>query len=464
MNPRIKALQTRRAALINEMKASLALAAKEGRELTAEEQAAYTQNETELGAPATDDSAATGLFAKLEREERLARAELEQTKIVPNPSGHTPEQEAELTGIVGKAITFKHTHTPKYFKGDTPRQAALAAYKAGMWFRSVIFGDKLAKQWTVEHGYGVESLAQSSQAPSTGGILVPDELSSAIIDLRELYGVFRQNINVMPMGSETMTIPRTTGDPSAYFVSDTTATTQSQAAFDGVNLAAKELASLVLYPKGLADDAVISLADFLARKIAYAFSVKEDACGFIGDGTSTYGGMVGAAVKINDGTHAGGIYTALAGNTGFETLDMVDFHGVTAKLPQYAKANAKWYISSAGMDLSMSRLAYASGGVTMAEVAGKMVPQFLGYPVVVTQTLNSTAGADVSVIKCLFGDLNLAAAMGERAGFSIDTSDQRYFEFRQIAIQGTERFDINVHSLGTASVAGPLVALKTPGS
>jgi hypothetical protein len=41
------------------------------------------------------------------------------------------------------------------------------------------------------------------------------------------------------------------------------------------------------------EDAIISIADDLAEEIVYAFSLKEDQCGFIGDGTSTYGGIVG---------------------------------------------------------------------------------------------------------------------------------------------------------------------------
>jgi hypothetical protein len=43
---------------------------------------------------------------------------------------------------------------------------------------------------------------------------------------------------------------------------------------------------------------VINMGDDLAGEIAYAFALKEDQCGFIGDGTSTYGGMQGVCTKI----------------------------------------------------------------------------------------------------------------------------------------------------------------------
>jgi hypothetical protein len=48
----------------------------------------------------------------------------------------------------------------------------------------------------------------------------------------------------------------------------------------------------------LAEDAVISIADDLAQEMGYAFAVAEDAAGWTGDGTSTYGGISGVKTKL----------------------------------------------------------------------------------------------------------------------------------------------------------------------
>jgi HK97 family phage major capsid protein len=56
--------------------------------------------------------------------------------------------------------------------------------------------------------------------------------------------------------------------------------------------------------------------------------------------------------------------------------------------------------------------------------------------------------------------MSKAVAFGDRRSVSIRRSDERYFETDQIGVMGTERVDIVVHDIGTASVAGPLVALK----
>ena len=51
----------------------------------------------------------------------------------------------------------------------------------------------------------------------------------------------------------------------------------------------------------LAEDAAINVADDLAREMAYAFATAEDAAGWNGDGTSTYGGIMGMRTKFAAG-------------------------------------------------------------------------------------------------------------------------------------------------------------------
>jgi HK97 family phage major capsid protein len=72
--------------------------------------------------------------------------------------------------------------------------------------------------------------------------------------------------------------------------------------------------------------------------------------------------------------------------------------------------------------------------------------------------------AQVSTVVAVFGNLQMSSLFGDRSGVSIDVSTERYFEFDQLAIRGKQRFDIVNHSLGTTSVAGPVIALKTPAS
>jgi hypothetical protein len=78
--------------------------------------------------------------------------------------------------------------------------------------------------------------------------------------------------------------------------------------------------------------------------------------------------------------------------------------------------------------------------------------------------MNSTLGADVSKVKVLFGNLGLSSIYARRRDFSVRLFDQVYATTDQLLLQGTMRFDINHHSLGSASEAGPVIALKTAAS
>ncbi len=110
----------------------------------------------------------------------------------------------------------------------------------------------------------------------------------------------------------------------------------------------------------------------------------------------------------------------------------------------------------------MSRIQLEANGNNRGDVAAGGTRTFLGYPVEVSQNFPKTATNDK--IMCLFGDLRLAAMMGDRRRTTIRTSEHVHFEEEEIAIAGSERFDIKVHDIGDTTNAGPLLGLKCKGS
>jgi HK97 family phage major capsid protein len=181
--------------------------------------------------------------------------------------------------------------------------------------------------------------------------------------------------------------------------------------------------------------------------------VREDQCGFLGDGTSTYGGITGLAGALNDGSIkiASGITTAA-------TLTLANFEAVVAALPEFPGIQPAWYIHKALFHTTMGRLQVAAGGNTVSDLGNGPVMQFLGYPVRFIQTLPSAAATNVKI--AYFGDLAMAATMGTRRGVTLRADESVYFAQDALALRVTERFDINVHERGTASVAGPIIALQ----
>lgn len=350
---------------------------------------------------------------------------------------------------------------------------ARRAYRMGQWTLGHLGGNQRAQEWCQDNGIITRrSFGDSNQrAMSTGnnfsaGYLIPEEFSADIIELLETFGVFRREADPEPMVGDTKIIPRRTSGINAFFIGENTKPTESEPTWDQVQLTAKLLATLTRLSIEVSEDSIVNLGEKIAIEVGRAFALKEDRCGFIGTGTSEFGGIVGVTPKLGDGNHAGSIHDALTGNTAFSTLDLVDFEAALGKLPEYAVqgGNAKWFISRIGFYASMSRLMTDAGGNTIDHLAGGAGLQFLGLPVVISQVMNSDTTTQTSTIVCFVGDLRMAASFGDRRQLTLMTSEHRYMDVGQIGIRGTERFDIQIHDLGNATVAGPIVGLKTPGS
>jgi HK97 family phage major capsid protein len=337
-----------------------------------------------------------------------------------------------------------------------------AAYRCGKWLAGTFLGDQDAKRWCMDHG--VESRAMGESTMGAGGFAVPEEMSAAIIRNVETYGVAPSAMQNVPMSSDTLLVPKRLTGVTGYWVGESSEITTSDPTGTQVQLVAKKLACGTRVANELLADSIVSVADWLVQEFSLELAKKGDEAAFNGDGTSTYGGVQGIVTKIDDGTHTASVVDAASGNTGFETLDLADFSKALGALPRYALGGAAWYISPAGYHASIERLQMAAGGNMVGDLANGGVPRFLGLPVVQTLVLDSTLGADVSVIKVLVGDAALAGIYGIREQVNIRSTVDEYARYDQTAWYATVRTDYNWHSLGDTSDAGPMVALKTAAS
>ena len=111
----------------------------------------------------------------------------------------------------------------------------------------------------------------------------------------------------------------------------------------------------------------------------------------------------------------------------------------------------------------MARLINAGAG-SSKDISDGPMPMFQGLPVVFNQVTNKTLSNQASTRLLYLGDLNMAAKFGDRRSVTMSMSDQRYWDEDQIGVKWTERMDINIHSKGTATEAGAIIALDTPAS
>lgn len=401
----------------------------------------------------------------LEFEGSLAAKEAELRAVVEKASPSTvavapavvEERKVEI-----RPINPHHT-TLRCFN-DGP-EAVESAYRCGRWLAATVYKRDADVRWCREHG--VEARAMNEGSNAAGGALVPEEFAARVIRLVETFGTFPGAAENVNMSRDTMIIPKRLTGTTAFFVGEGSAITESEPTYGNVSLVAKKLAVGCRMSSEVVEDTagIVSLADQVGLEFGTSLAFKIDICGWIGDGTQgVFGGINGVANKINDGTHSASVHNAASGNTAFETLDIEDFLGAMGKLPIYARQGAAWYVSPAGYAASISRLKYAAGGNTVENIGGAAGETFLGYPVRMVHVLNSTLGADVSKVKCLFGNLGLSSIYAKRRDFSVRLFDQVYATTDQLLLQGNMRFDINHHSLGSTTEVGPVVAVKTAAS
>lgn len=423
-----------------------ATAEREGRALTADEQTEISDYETRittLEAQIRDREASLATLARVN-----ARRESSNRPTRPGmdrPTSPTAQTRIEpIYHRVGRLKAFRGPHAER------------DAYAAGQFFRAVLCGNERAYNWCTQNGLMTNVMHTGSN--QAGGFLVPESTAAAIVDLREQYGVFRANAEVFPVTDGAMKIPRLTSDLTTYFVDEEEAITPSDLGFGQGQLIPKTLAALAYWSASLGDDAVLSLGDKLTQKAAWGFAMKEDMCGFIGDGTSTYGGMVG----VLNAVAAGSIHTAAVPHNTIPEIDEDDLLALMAKLPEYAarSPNCAWYCSRTFYQTVMGSIMFGAGGNTTQNLAAGMPPMFWGYPVHISQVMPASLSTDYAGLPLIaFGDLAAAAAFGDRQEIRTLISPHFKMSTNQMTALFTERFDCVVHEKGTATEAGPIVVL-----
>ncbi len=455
-----------------------ALFAKGDDALTKEDETAITEKNAAI-------SVLDGEIARLKEIATIAetnaarQVDLSGTDTSARPEAHsgTPGYGSAAAKSIDVPVRFKGSN-PRHFRtlSDSNEEARKKAFRFGQFLLATIGRNEKSAKWCGEHGLTIVK-AQTENVNEAGGFLVPEELDSDLIQLRESFGVVRQEFKRVVMKSDTKRRPRRTGGLKAYHLTDGDGITASQKGWDSVSLTAEKIAILALFGSELAEDAIIDVADDLAYEIAWAFSLQEDEDGLLGDGTSPYGGFVGVTQRLLNqwGVNGGAGLIQAPGNgyaAGWDSILLGTMNKVKASIPRYAAlADPCWLCSQEFYSGVMERLLTAAGGNRVADIqTGGDGEKFLGKRVVIAQVMPMASAKQQ--IPLLYGAFKLGADFGDRRETTIALSTEYSFANDQVAIRGTERYAINVHDVGGNSnaqnpsqagpQAGPIVGLVTP--
>lgn len=403
------------------------------------------------------------LARKLVKDSKATQETFKAQMLETLRNKQTVTQTAQPAELYGSAARAHLRYAPlKAFRdvameGGRKMAAEEAAYRAGQWLAASIYGREAAQKWCRDNG--IQFRVMSGATNASGGALVPPEMETAIIDLRDQYGVARKLAKVRPMASDTLNIPRRKTGLTAAFMTDVDGSgfSSSDKSWDSVNLVAKKLGVLSRVSRDLVDDAIINVVDDLSQEMAYAFAVKEDDCLINGDGTSTYGGMQGFIPKL-EGTAYKSRVALTTNHDTFAEVDATDLVNVMGAVATYAKSGAVWICSETAKSVIFDRLKATAGGNTVQSLASGASGEYLGYPIFTSEKMPVVTTTLVNKVMFLFGRPDLASSMGARRGIEVQVLQERYAELGQLGIIASERFDIIVHDLGDTTNKGPLAA------
>jgi HK97 family phage major capsid protein len=418
----------------------------------------------------TDLAEADALKAQIDARQRIdaAIASLDGStgrRTAPAPVTRTaPTLRCSDGAEIEVADGFRASAQQHRFGAGQPFASEGDAYRSGMWLLGTVLGNDHARQWSNDYGYrcpDTRSLNLGSNA--AGAVLAPEELSNAVIWHRNQYGLVAQFAQVVPMNSDSLTVPKSTGEVTVYAVGEnpTSDVTASDPTFGNVEIVAKQWMGMCKVTRNLIADAVIDIAAYVAEKFGWSYAKKQDDAVFIGDGTTTYHNIVGLTAASGTGSiGSAGIYTT-ATNDDYAELTSAEVAATKAKLAGYANQDLAWYCSSFAYYAALERLMAAGGGNTMMTLAsGLMVPSYMGAPVRFHQSMDATSSDASSKVGFIFGSLRQAVTLGQRAAFEIMADPYSDAAKNLVRLVSFNRWGVNIHDVGDSTSAGALVALK----
>lgn len=390
----------------------------------------------------------------------------------PVPSGFVVPEGAKITGQHYRGKAFKQYGS----------EAGAAAYKAGRQVAAYL-GDASSAQWCKENGVSLVK-TMSTGNNTLGGLTVVDELDQAILYYREERGVARGIMDVVSMNSETRTVNRNVGGTTVYALGEGQQYTPSDVQFSGVQLTAKKFGALTQNTIELGDDSYAAIAEEIAKDHGYAHAVQEDKVAFLGDGTSTYNGLVGVTESFKKlVTDAGGTWTTdanksyaagvqVATGATLASLTIGDIIKTQAKVATFPSMNNKFYVPSQVWYGTIVPLIQASAGNTTTQIVDGVSRQFFnGVEVVfVDELYTPLLSAENNQFVLFYGDAAQAGLFGDRRGLSITSSQEVGFLTDTQYNKSTARYGVNWWNIGNASATasarqrGALAALVTKNS
>jgi len=365
---------------------------------------------------------------------------------------------------IGNRPIFETFDAARAFQAYLTQQIAPHADKVPTEKRSeVINGAKWSSDFMVKRGFckseEIDKRTYATSPVGSGGAYLGMSFAPDIIKNVNFWGAALAYPRLITMPDAEAVIFKTSGDLTVNYPDENSASTSQKATPSNLGLRAKTGVMATKASMQVLQDARIDLAMQIADDFTRSLARHLERSLFIGDGTATYGGMIGLITRLTTlgyGTAAG---LVVGGGTMSAHTD-ANVSSAIGVLPDWAKAGARIYCTPLAQDIVFNRLARTAGGATVAELAnGQRVPAYQGIPITTTNAMTATADAGGNQVDAIIGDLSRAVVRGSRLTTQIEVDTSVGFLDYACWWRCVDRHDLVVHEYGTSSAVGGYVGL-----
>lgn len=361
---------------------------------------------------------------------------------------HEAERKGMAAQITSLQEAIENLREPdaSFFGSPDAEGGSDAPYGAKSFYadaRDALRGDAAARQrW--EEALGGKAMTEGTG--SAGGYLVPDEISSELLELRQQDAVLRSLFSRIDVASDTLRIASVTGGLTAGWVAELAEKPDADMTFAEISASVFTAAGLAIVSNQLLADATRSVDGLINKDLAKRLRNLEEVAFLNGSGTGQPQGILNTS---GVGT------TALTATTVVDLLDAIvdaidaihtDFleapnaivmHPRTwARIVKEREASApSTYLVGVGSSAWGRR---ANDGLPGYGAGQTPRGDLFGLPVYTTANVPTNLGTGTDESRVIVGKFDEALIL-DRQGITLDRSEHVYFTSNQTVFRAEER-------------------------
>jgi HK97 family phage major capsid protein len=276
--------------------------------------------------------------------------------------------------------------------------------------KALISGDRAAAK-----ALTTTTPAGESPDDSAAGLLIPTELMTEVLRLKEEYGVARREMRYLPFSGpgNSRTLPALGTSVSVNWTGEGARKKSSQPKFSLVTQTLKKLTGMCPLTEEILEDVAINLTSLVGELFAEAITAEEDSQFFTGDGTVWTGILNNTSVTKKQ--------QASGGVTNLDADDLLDLKNA---VPASVRKNGKFYLSSSVLAI-VQKLKGTDGHYIWKESPSDSQPGTIwGRPYELVDSMPEATEVVSGDQYVIYGDLKKGAIYGDKGAIRVKLLDQ----------------------------------------